>query len=416
MKKFLVLGLSLLWASTANGVPSNATEDPRWNSTGYTLVYNANTGDMVAGTYVVGLTFPQARIGVERGSTFEGTLHACDTKTFAAATCDVVTTLGSDVANVIFGTARTWYVIVVDTAETAGFSTRVRIRGSFTQTTDEGAPLTTVSFGTNRAANYFSPAIQTCPTMVVTFFEATAVAVSLYATDPDDDTLVEIEAATLIVQFSASTSNQLVIRPNTQELRFVVDTEESSGVSVANVSCLQQVAALDEIIVQNYFAPTVNLNNAAFDYGDCIGIRGPWNSGAGCETVTRHLTHSKDLTLTRIVWIGSSSVGEDVAGGFSGTDGCTGQIFIDLLAVSGTALGELFHAPLATGDPAGIISIGERVEFTFANGGIDIPAGTDWAIAFRDGDFCQNGTTPVTCDCDTGTGALNVEVWGKFAL
>ncbi len=416
MKKFLVLGLCLLWAGGASGVPSNATEDPRWNSTGYTLVYNANTGDMVAGTYVVGLSFPQARIGVERGSTFEGTLHACDTKTFAAATCDVVTTLGSDVSNVIFGTTRTWYVIVVDTAETAGFSTRVRIRGSFSQTTEEGAPLTTVSFGTNRAINYFTPAIQTCPTMTVMFFESATVVVSLYATDPDEDTLAEIEAATLLVQFSASTATQLNIQPNTMELRFVVDTEATAEGSFAKVFCSQQVTELDEPLLQNTFEPSAGVNNNAYTYTDCMVIRGAWASGAGCETKLRHITYSRDVTLTRVVFIGSSNVGTDVGGGFSGPDGCSLQIFTDLLAASGTTLGAEFFVPLATGDPAGIIAPGEELEFVFAGGGIDIPANTAWAVAVRDGEFCENGTGTTTCACAAATGALNFELWGKFAL
>lgn len=422
MRRLFTFLMAMLWASGAQGVPSNAIEDPHWNSTGYTLTYNADTGDMVAGTYVVGLSFPQARIGVERGSTFEGTLHACDTKTFAAATCDVITTLGADITNVIFGTARTWYVIVVDTAETAGSKTTVRIRGSFEQITEEGAPLTTINFGTNRAQDYFTPAIQTCPTMVVTFFEATTVEVHLYATDPSDDTVVEIEAATLLAEFSATTASQLVIRPATQELRFIVVDDESSGVSVAKVFCLDQVTTLDEPIMHSVVIGHASLDIDTYGYATgCMPMHtgsaafgGRWQSGlSACDASTQHTQFGRDLVITRARWMGSTDAGEDVdTNAQEGVNGCSFQMLTAPLAASGTALGPEFFYPAS--QATGVVAMNEVREFIFPNGGVPLAAGEHLGLRVRNGEFCEDGVGVANCTCDATFGYAVFELYGYY--
>lgn len=137
MKRLFTFLMAMLWASGAQGVPSNATEDPRWNSVGYSLVYDEDSGDEAAGTYVIGLTFPWARVGIEYGGNFAGTLHACDTKTVVADTCDQITEVSGDVAGKLWGTERRWYVIVVTTAETSS-TTTIRIRGTHDQISDGG--------------------------------------------------------------------------------------------------------------------------------------------------------------------------------------------------------------------------------------------------------------------------------------
>ncbi len=102
---------------------ASVTELPDWKSTGYRVDFSsADTGT----TVVVGQTFPSARISFEEDSAFSGNLYACDTKSFVADTCDLLTALTADVPEFTVRTNRTFYIVVV----TTGDGSWLKIRGS----------------------------------------------------------------------------------------------------------------------------------------------------------------------------------------------------------------------------------------------------------------------------------------------
>lgn len=102
---------------------------------------------------------------------------------------------------------------------------------------------TVVRFGTGDAVDSFTEAIPSCSGMWIIFEQANSAVVALYAVNPDDDTLAEIEGATLLSTFSASTGTAVSVSPGTMGVRFVVDAAESSGTSVASIRCANVVGS-----------------------------------------------------------------------------------------------------------------------------------------------------------------------------
>lgn len=85
-----------------------------------------------AGTYVIGEAFPKAVVGFELGSAFVGTLYACETTTYAAATCTALpSTLNADLVNTTFDTTRGWYLLTISTAESGSNVSYLRIYGGY---------------------------------------------------------------------------------------------------------------------------------------------------------------------------------------------------------------------------------------------------------------------------------------------
>lgn len=85
-----------------------------------------------AGTYVIGEAFPNAVVGFDLGSAFAGTLYACETNTYAAATCTAFSTaINADFVNHEFETTRRWYLLTIGTPETGSNVSRLTIYGSF---------------------------------------------------------------------------------------------------------------------------------------------------------------------------------------------------------------------------------------------------------------------------------------------
>lgn len=86
------------------------------------------------------------------------------------------------------------------------------------------------------AVNDFSKAVPACPSMRVYFERGNSAVVSMYPADSDDDTSAEIEANTVINQF---TTNEVYgpFEPTKQYVRFVVDTVNASVPSTVKVLC-----------------------------------------------------------------------------------------------------------------------------------------------------------------------------------
>jgi hypothetical protein len=99
------------------------------SSAGYVVALNST---MAAGNYVIGEAFPKGMVGFERGSAFVGTLYACETPTYAAATCTAHTgTLDTDRQNGSFNTTRGWYVLTITTPESGTNISYLRIYGGY---------------------------------------------------------------------------------------------------------------------------------------------------------------------------------------------------------------------------------------------------------------------------------------------
>lgn len=113
----------LFFALPVLGYAASVTELPDWKSTGYRVDFSS---DDTGTTVVIGQTFPSAMVSFEAANGFSGNLYACDTKTFEADTCDLITALIADVAETPFQTTRTFYLVVV----TTGDGSWLKIRGS----------------------------------------------------------------------------------------------------------------------------------------------------------------------------------------------------------------------------------------------------------------------------------------------
>jgi len=129
----------------------------------------------------------------------------------------------------------------VASAQDLGFGVKTEKFGS--------AIKTTVTFDDSaaRATNTYSTAIQTCPMMSMTFFEAGTVDIDLYAVDPDENTFTEITAGSPLTSFTGSTSEPYIINTGKQKLRFVVVDDESSttDASTAILWCITQESKRD---------------------------------------------------------------------------------------------------------------------------------------------------------------------------
>ena len=104
-------------------------------------------------------------------------------------------------------------------------------------------PAHKVIFSSAQAVGYMPPRIESCPTMVILFFEATATSVGLYQIDPDDDTVAEILAAPLVATYTATSVTQTVINPSKMFIQFFVNTPESNvnQASEAWVYCINSL-------------------------------------------------------------------------------------------------------------------------------------------------------------------------------
>lgn len=109
---------------------------PKSSGTGYSVTF---TETDVAGFHTVGAAFGIATAGFELGSGFVGNLYACESvaANFSADDCDLITVLSADVSPpIVITSTRLWYVVEITTADSAGNSSRLVIRGTDGQVSD----------------------------------------------------------------------------------------------------------------------------------------------------------------------------------------------------------------------------------------------------------------------------------------
>jgi len=94
-----------------------------------------------------------------------------------------------------------------------------------------------VRIDSSLAVDDFSAPIAACPTMVITYEQATQAQVRVYATNRDDDTVAEIEAATVLATLTTDSSTQVEVYPATPYVRVVVDQVETTGTSEVRIIC-----------------------------------------------------------------------------------------------------------------------------------------------------------------------------------
>ena len=279
--------------------------------------------------------------------------------------------------------------------------------------------ITIVEFTESQSDNDYSAAIQACPTMYVTFDESSTVEVEMFSTNRSDNTLAEITAAISLVVFTADTSTPVIINPGTQQIRFVVNDNEASGTSYAEVWCITQQARADEIIMQAQFEGSAS-TDGAYSSSKCVNIRqaasssgGTWVAGAACDEQQRHGVWSKDLVVTRVALIGTHDLGRDIqTNAQEGSSGCAFQFVTLIDSTSSTDIGSEIVYPEA---PLITKAIGEITEHLFPTGGFLIPKGQELGLKVRDGDFCEDGSgAGTTCFCGTSSGVFGFEAWGYF--
>ena len=153
------------------------------------------------------------------------------------------------------------------------------------RTTERGSVRSTIGFGTGDAINDISKKIKSCPTMSVTFFQATAAQVTLYEADPGDDTAASL--STSVIAYTATSTSSHTFRPGKQFVRFKVVQAETSGTSVAVVNCINEVGSRVVPVWQRNFASLngtpgsnfpINRLNGSGNGTQCSYTQGPTGS------------------------------------------------------------------------------------------------------------------------------------------
>lgn len=120
----------------------------------------------------------------------------------------------------------------------------------------EGLMVYTFTIPTTAAVNDFSKPIPSCQNMSIYWERGNSAVVSLYPADSDDDTSTEIEANTLIHQFTTN-ERYGVFEPSKAFVRFVVDTVNASTPSSVKVFC-SNFAANSRSSAGTYLASAYN--------------------------------------------------------------------------------------------------------------------------------------------------------------
>ena len=117
----------------------------------------ALTDRQPAGVYTFGTAFPIASMDFNRGSAFSGVLYACDTNDpdtdgdndlADESGCQSLATLSADTANGAMRARKLVYALDINTAETAGNTSRLTIKGSFDQVSaGSTAPILASDYG-----------------------------------------------------------------------------------------------------------------------------------------------------------------------------------------------------------------------------------------------------------------------------
>ncbi len=129
MKNILAMLAVLLVAGMASGQTTAIGKfSPK---TGGAEIHAYLDSSDVAGTYLFGQeALRSSTLNFERGSAFVGTLYACDTMEYAAATCDTVSVLSADVSNLEYTTGRRYFLLTITNPETGSNISTLSVRGT----------------------------------------------------------------------------------------------------------------------------------------------------------------------------------------------------------------------------------------------------------------------------------------------
>jgi hypothetical protein len=269
-------------------------------------------------------------------------------------------------------------------------------------TTEKGSVRSAIGFGTGDAINAISRAIPSCPTMSVTFFQATAAQVTLYEADPDDDAFGDL--TTSVIAYTATSTSSHTFRPGKQFVRFKVVQAETSGSSVAVVNCINEVAKSETLwrgTIRSFSTTTGPLDASA-----CIALNGH-DGGANVGVIDQTIacTDSGTALGTRAgMWIDEISTVETTANTHTGRS-CAVCLSIDGGAncLAGTTLE---HPSTASG---GEFSAAGEGEVIYPN--LFIPGGSLVKPLLGDGSQCASGS----CFCNSSTRVFVLKIKGREA-
>lgn len=140
MRAFASLVIALVLAASASWsaeLPGYGGGTPGGSARVHPVQFTSKTP---AGIYSIGLAFPVAVMDFDLGSAFSGVLYACtdsnvdrdnDGVIDATASCDSLSTLSADTSLSAMRAYKLWYVIDINTAESAGNVSTLTIKGSF---------------------------------------------------------------------------------------------------------------------------------------------------------------------------------------------------------------------------------------------------------------------------------------------
>jgi len=148
MRAFASLVIALVLAASASWsaeLPGYGGGTPGGSARVHPVQFTSKTP---AGIYSIGLAFPVAVMDFDLGSAFSGVLYACtdsnvdrdnDGVIDATASCDSLSTLSADTSLSAMRAYKLWYVIDINTAESAGNVSTLTIKGSFDSVSSGGS-------------------------------------------------------------------------------------------------------------------------------------------------------------------------------------------------------------------------------------------------------------------------------------
>lgn len=145
-------------------------------------------------------------------------------------------------------------------------------------------------------------------------------------------------------------------------------------------------------------------NTDTYSGTDCIRIRDvvEATSMIVCTDENAKISWSRDVFITSWSWTARDGFGNPVSQ--SATDGCVAKLVTGISGGTDITNGEIKVPPTETDIPDG------KVYASVV--GQTLPAGDSLLFKIRDGDFCENGTGPITCKCGGSWGYSKIEIWG----
>lgn len=380
MRYLLIAALALLVAAPVSG--EKLPNAPSWTSPGQELITYDFTSSVAAGIYTVGYATPMATLDFEFGSSFSAVLYECDEAGGAQgsgngadsdgdgdlsdeAACASLVTLSASATKSSMQSKKVWWVLDLNTAEGASTTSRLTIKGTWSQVTQNSGGDWLVG-GENGITDAANPNDSNGD--------------GTY----DDPIVCTLDPATCIFQSSAGT------------LWFATS---SNQVNSTNWSIVNEVPLFGQPLTIDWGAAFGNVAS----YSGCMEHRDDLvyanaNSPA-CSSDSAQFTVHRRFRMTRVT--SSTFQGE---GDISNTNGCDGRITEDdgATAVTGAEWqwpNEQSHAAIAE----------ETIDVDTVTGVLN--PGTGYQMQWKDGTNCENSGS---CACGVGIGFGAMTIWGFY--